>query len=134
VEQDILAELEAYYDDFSARDWDAFASHFWPGATLTTVWQPPGEDDPRVVVVTLDDFIAQAPSGPGSREIFEERMRTADVRVQGDLAHVWATFAARFGDPGNVAEWKGIDAFTLMRLDGRWRIVALAYTDLPDNG
>ena len=35
--------LEAYYDDFSVRDWDAFAGHFWPGADITTVWQPPGE-------------------------------------------------------------------------------------------
>ena len=23
-------------------DWDAFRSHFWDGATITTVWQPPG--------------------------------------------------------------------------------------------
>lgn len=129
----VLAELEAYYRDFSARDWDAFASHFWPDATLSAVWQPPGEDGPRVVITALADFVDQAPSGPGSREIFEERMLDAEVRVQGDLAHAWATFAARFGDPGEVAEWQGIDAFTLMRHDGRWRIVALAYTDLPSD-
>lgn len=134
VRQDIIAELEAYYADLSGRDWNAFATHFWSGATLTTVWQPPDEEAPHVVITSLDEFIEQAPSGPGSREIFEERMLGAEVRVQGDLAHVWARYTARFGDPGDVAEWEGIDAFTLMRHDGRWRIVALAYTVLQGDG
>ena len=34
---EVLAELRRYYADFSARDWEAFASHFWKGATITTV-------------------------------------------------------------------------------------------------
>jgi hypothetical protein len=38
---------------------------------------------------------------------------------------------ARFGDSTDVATWRGIDAFTLMKHDGRWRIVSLAYTDAP---
>jgi len=44
----------------------------------------------------------------------------------------WARYTARFGDPGSVRTWKGIDAFTLMRHEGRWRIVSLAYTDVPE--
>lgn len=125
----VLAELRRYYEDFSARRWPAFAEHFWPGATLTTVWQPPGEPAPRVVAVTVDEFVRQAPLGPGSKPIFEERMLDAEVRGHGNLAHAWARYVARFGTPDSVATWRGIDAFTLMRHDGRWRIVALAYTD-----
>jgi hypothetical protein len=127
VEQEILDEIGRYYEDFSARDWDAFASHFWEGATLTTVWQPPAEPEPRVVITSVEDFVRLAPLGPGSREIFEERMISAEVRTHGDLAHVWARYQARFGDPGDIIEWQGIDAFTLMKQAGRWRIVALAY-------
>lgn len=126
---EILAELEGYYADFSARDWVRFRDHFWSGATLTAVWQPPGEDTERVVITSLDDFVARAPEGPGSREIFEERMLEAEVTVQGALAQVWARYEARFGDPGDVREWTGIDAFTLMRHDGRWRIVSLSYAN-----
>lgn len=129
TQREILEAVEAYYADFSARDWEAFASHFWPGATLTTIWQPSGEDARRVVVTGLDEFVAQAPQGPGSREIFEERMLGAEVLAHGNLAHVWARYEARFGDPGEIAEWRGIDAFTLMRHDGEWRIVSLSYTD-----
>lgn len=128
VQDAVLERIGLYYADLSARDWDAYRSHFWPGATLTTVWTPSGEETARVVVTALEEFIEQAPLGPGSRSIFEERMLEAEVRVYRDLARVWARYEARFGDPGDVTEWRGIDAFTLMEHAGEWRIVSLAYT------
>ncbi len=125
---EVLAELRQYYADFSARDWEVFASHFWKGATITTVWQPAGEPAERVVVTSVPDFVAQAPAGPGSKPIFEEKMTGADVRVFQNLAQVWARYDARFGDPESVMEWSGIDAFTLMKHEGRWKIVALVFS------
>lgn len=125
----VLAELRTYYRDFSARDWSAYAAHFWPGATLSTIWTPPGEAQPRVMVTTVPEFVRQAPLGPGSQPIFRERMLGADVRVRHNLAHVWAHYEVQFGTPDSLAVWRGIDAFTLMAHGGRWRIVALAYTD-----
>jgi ketosteroid isomerase-like protein len=128
----VLAVIEQYYADFSARDWPRYAEYFWPDARLTTIWQPPGEPADRVVATSIAEFIAQAPQGPGSREVFEEKMTSAEALGFGDLAVVWAHYSARFGDPGEVREWTGIDAFTLLRHDGRWRIAALAYvTDGP---
>jgi len=129
--REVLEAVETYYADFSAREWDRFGAHFWPGATLTTVWQPPGEDARRVVTTTVPEFVRLAPQGPDSKPIFEERMDSSDVRLAGNLAHVWAHYTARFGDSTDVVTWRGIDAFTLMKHDGRWRIVALAYTDAP---
>lgn len=123
----VEAELRRYYAAFSARDWARFRDHFWPGATLTTVWRPSGEDAARVVVTSLDDFVERAPEGPGSAEIFEERMVDVRTRGRGGLVQAWVRYEARFGDPGSVQEWRGVDAFTLMRHDGRWRIVSLAY-------
>lgn len=123
----ILEELRGYYRDLSALDSAAFADRFWPGADITTAWQPPGEAAVRVVVTPVPAFIAQWPQGPGSQPIFEEWMLGADVRLQGDLAQVWARYGARFGDSTAVREWQGIDAFTLMRTGGRWRIVELAF-------
>jgi ketosteroid isomerase-like protein len=125
----VLAVIEQYYADFSARDWPRYAEYFWPDARLTTIWQPPGEPAERVVATSITEFIAQAPQGPGSREIFEEKMTSAEALGSGDLAVVWAHYSARFGDPGDVREWTGIDAFTLLRHDGRWRIAALAYSN-----
>lgn len=123
----ILAELHSYYRDFSARDWAAFADHFWPGATITAVWQPPGADAPAVTVTTVPEFVAAAPEGPGSRAVFEEAMLDARIRRSGGLAQAWVRYRARFGDPGALQEWEGTDAFTLMQHGGQWRIVSLAF-------
>jgi hypothetical protein len=131
IRDQVLARVQQYYIDFSRRDWNRYAEHFWPGATLTTVWQPPGEPEPRVVATTVPAFIEQAPQGPGSRQIFEERMTRAEVRANGDIAQVWANYTARFGDPGDIDEWSGVDTFTLLRHNGQWRIVALAYATDP---
>jgi hypothetical protein len=129
LENEVLAEVERYYEDFSRRDWTAYATHFWPGAMLATVWQPPGQPTPRMTVVTVPEFVAQAPLGPDSKPIFEERMTSARVRVHRNLATVWADYTARFGDSTRVRTWRGVDAFTLMKHDGRWRILSLGYTD-----
>jgi hypothetical protein len=128
--KEILSSLRQYYADMSARKWKLYASHFWRGATLTTVWQPSGEKAPRVVVTTLDQFLAQTAQGPDSKPVFEERMLDADVRAQSNLAHVWCKYLMRFGNPGQVGEWKGIDAFTLIKFDGVWRIVSLSYLQI----
>lgn len=102
---------------------------FWPDATLSTVWQPPSESSPRVVVTDIAGFIAAAPQGPGSRSVFEERPLSIEVRVGVGLATVWVRYAARFGDPGDVACWTGTDAITLLRHEGAWRIVSIAYAN-----
>ena len=125
----VREQVAQYYRDMSARDWSAYGAHFWPGATLTTVWQPPGEPAPRVAITTIDQFLAQTGAGPDSKPIFEERLVAQEVRLSGNLAQVWARYEATFGDSVSVSTWRGIDAFTWMKHDGRWRIVALAYTD-----
>jgi hypothetical protein len=124
----VLRVLTAYYGDFTARDWDAFAQHFWPGADITTIWQPPGEDSDRVVPTTIEDFVARAPAGPGSREIFEERMLRAEIRVFHNLAQAWVRYGTRFGDPDSIRYWEGIDAFSLLKYDGGWKIASLVFT------
>lgn len=131
AEREVRAHLESYYDVFSERDWPRFARHFWDGATMTTVWTPEGERTERVVATTVPDFVAQAPDGPGSREIFEERPVSFRIVVEGDLAQARVRYHARFGDPGEVIEWDGVDAFTLIRYGGEWKITSLAYLSDP---
>jgi hypothetical protein len=56
------------------------------------------------------------------------------VSANNDIAQVWAAYDARFGDPGDVQEWSGIDAFTLLRFEGRWRISSIAYMSTDGDG
>lgn len=128
AQEAVEARLEAYYETLSDRDWEAFTDHFWPGATITTVWVAPGQEEPEVLTQTAEEFAFRGPQGPGSRAIFEERPVSMEVQVRGGLAMAWVRYEARFGDPGDVETWQGTDAFTLLRHDGEWRITALAFS------
>lgn len=131
---EVRLALRNYYNRFSRRDWLAFAAMFWPGATITTRWAPPGSSGPRVAVQTVDDFVRAAPEGPGRLAVFSEQPVTIDIHAYGDLAQAWVLYRARFGvTRDSVTTHHGIDAFHLMKHDGAWRIVALTFVnETPD--
>ena len=129
----VEASLRLYYARFSARDWRAFRRSFWPGATITTRWRPPGERRARVWTQTVEEFVRRAPEGPGRMAVFSERMLHAHVTGYGDLANAWVVYEGRWGPSrDSVRTVRGIDAFTLHRDGGEWRITSMAFTpELP---
>jgi len=135
VEQDsalvagVNAALRLYYARLSDRDWRAFRRSFWPGATVTTRWIPPGERQERVWVQTAEEFARRAPQGPGRMAVFGEAMLHSHVTGYGDLASAWVIYEGRWGERrDSVRTVRGIDAFTLYRDDGQWRIASLVFT------
>ncbi len=122
----IVAEVTAYYRDLTARDWDSLARHFWRGAVVTTIWEPEDGSERRVDFITVPEFIAQMDLGPDSTFIFEQRLGSAEVHFDGNLAQVWAEYRVRFGEPGHARLWNDVDAFTLMKHVGLWKISSLA--------
>jgi hypothetical protein len=119
--------LRMYYTDLSSRDWEKFRTHFWKDATITTAWKAPGDSLPAVDVTTIDDFIKEAPLGPGSQPVFEEKMKDSRVQVQGNIAEAWVEYEAKFGKPDSLLEWSGTDVFTFFRHNGEWKIVSLVF-------
>jgi hypothetical protein len=67
---------------------------------------------------------------PGSTRI-EERIHDPLVRIDNDLAMVWAPF--EFLIDGKV-DHCGTDLFDLVRKDGKWLIVSVADTSRKDCG
>jgi hypothetical protein len=138
---EVRAALRTYYARFTARDWPRFRDSFWPGATITTRWTPPGERAERVVVQSVDSFVARASEGPGALAVFSERMLRADILAYGALAQAWedvglavaatgawVVYRAEFGwRRDSVTSHHGIDAFHLMKHAGEWRIVSLTF-------
>jgi len=120
--------IDQYYQDFSNRDWESVAGHFWFGAEITTVWQAPGENVDRVVHTSIDEFFAAAPRENPFGETFETWEIRAEVSVYRDLAQAWVQYGARLNSDGDVEEWDGIDAFTLLKHDDVWKIAALMFT------
>jgi hypothetical protein len=127
VQDSIRQYLLAYYQDMSDRAWARYRTHFWDNATITTVWQQPGDSSRRVHVITIDEFIKDTPNGPDSKPVFEETLLGSEIAVSGDLSVVWARYEAKFGSRDSLSRWQGTDVFTLLRFGGSWKIVSLVF-------
>lgn len=119
--------LEGYYQTMSERNWPRYATYFSDDATLTTIWQAEGDSEPSLMTHTITEFLSQTSAGPDSQPIFEERMTHADITVRQDLAQAWVTYEAKFGTEENLMQWKGIDLFSFIRFEGKWKIVSLVF-------
>jgi hypothetical protein len=122
------SRVREYYSIMSSRDWEAYRDFFWPQATLSTIWQAPGDSEPEVHISTISEFIEATPEGPDSQPVFEEVPLRIEIDVRGNLAIAWVNYEARFGSEDHLMEWKGTDIFTWMKHRNEWRIIALAYS------
>jgi hypothetical protein len=127
----VMEVIEGYYQALSARDWEALGSRFWPGAGLATLRQGQGQDRTRVQTVSIEEYLERSPAALGAQPVFEALLRGAEARVSGPLAQVWARYDARSGSLEAPLRWTGVDAFSLLRHGGQWRIVSIAFAAEP---
>jgi hypothetical protein len=116
-DQAVLAPVQALFTGMAHRDAAAIRAPLLPGGSLTLM------RDGKPVQMAFDDFAARV-AKPGATRI-EERIRHPLVRVDHDLAVVWAPF--NFLSDGKV-DHCGTDLFSLVRVNGQWRIAAIADT------
>ena len=116
-EQEVLAPIHAMFDGMSKRDAAAIKAPTLPGGTMVLM------RDGKPAQMTFDAF-AERVGKPGKTQI-EERIHDPLVRIDTDLAVVWAAFD--FLVDGKV-DHCGTDLFNLVRVDGRWMIASVADT------
>ena len=116
-DQAVLAPVQALFTGMSRRDANAMRAPLLPGGSLTLM------RDGKPVQMAFEDFVTRV-AKPGPARI-EERIHHPLVRVDHDLAVVWAPF--EFLSDGKV-DHCGTDLFSLVRVNGEWRIAAIADT------
>ena len=116
-EQAVLAPIYAMFDGMSKRDAAAIKAPTLPGGTMVLM------RDGKPAQMTFEAF-ADRVGKPGTTKI-EERIHNPLVRIDNDLAVVWAPF--EFLIDGKV-DHCGTDLFNLVRVDGRWIIASVADT------
>lgn len=116
-EQAVLAPIHAMFDGMSKRDAAAIKAPTMPGGAMVLM------RDGKPVQMTFEDF-ANRVGKPGATRI-EERIHDPLVRIDNDLAVVWAPFD--FLVDGKV-DHCGTDLFNLVRVDGKWIIASVADT------
>ena len=116
-EQSVLAPINAMFDGMSKRDAVAIKAPTLPGGTMVLM------RDGKPSQMTFEAF-AERVGKPGKTQI-EERIHDPLVRIDNDLAVVWAPFD--FLVDGKV-DHCGTDLFNLVRVDGKWLIASVADT------
>ena len=120
-EQAVLAPINAMFDGMSQRDAAAIKKPLLPGGGMVLM------RDGKPTQMTFDEF-ADRVSKPGKAQI-EERIHDPLVRIDNDLAVVWAPF--EFLVDGKI-DHCGTDLFNLVRADGKWLIASVADTGRKD--
>jgi hypothetical protein len=116
-EQAVMAPINELFDGMTKRDAAAIKKPLLPGGSLVFM------RDGKPTQITFDAF-AEAVARPGKSHI-EERIHDPLVRIDNDLAVVWAPF--EFLVDGKV-DHCGTDLFNLVRTDGKWLIASISDT------
>jgi hypothetical protein len=122
-QQAILAPITQMFDGMSKRDAAAIKKPVLAGGVMVLM------RDGKPARMTFEEF-ADRVGKPGTTKI-EERIHDPLVRVDNDLAVVWAPF--EFLVDGKV-DHCGTDLFNLVRVDGQWIIASVADTGRKDCG
>jgi len=116
-EESVLAPIHAMFDGMSKRDAAAIKAPTLPGGSMILM------RDSKPTQMTFEAF-AERVGKPGKAQI-EERIHDPLVRIDNDLAVVWAPFD--FLVDGKV-DHCGTDLFNMVRVDGKWLVASVADT------
>jgi putative lumazine-binding protein len=113
----VLAPVMALFDGMAKRNPQGIRKPLLAGGTMVLM------RDGKPTQMTFEAFAVRA-GRPGATHI-EERIHNPLVRIDHDLAVVWAPF--EFLIEGKV-DHCGTDLFNLIRIDGKWLIASIADT------
>lgn len=126
AEPQVMATVEAFMDGLEAKDGAAMRSIAMEDAYLAFVRPSQGDAPDRTQSVRLADAVTSLTDIPGH---IAEPLGDATVLIDGPIAMVWAPYA--FYMDGERTHC-GIDVFTLMQVDGQWRISTVTYSHLTE--
>jgi len=115
--QAVMAAVMELFDGMSKRDAELIKKPLLSGGSMVLMREG------KPVQITFQEF-AERVSKPGTTHI-EERIHDPLVRIDHDLAVVWAPF--EFVEDGKV-DHCGTDLFNLIRTSGKWLIASIADT------
>lgn len=120
-QQAVLAPITQLFDGMAKRDAAAIKKPLLSGGTMVLM------RDGKPTQMTFEDF-ANRLAKPGTTQI-QERIHDPLVRIDNDLAVVWAPF--EFLVDGKV-DHCGTELFNVVRADGQWVIASVADTGRKD--
>ena len=125
-EREVLGVVRQLFDGMRARDTAKMRAQLHPDARMASPSTKSGTVS--VTVESPDAWLAGV--GRATGPVFDERITSVVVKVDGALASVWANYTFYLGDRLSHC---GVDAFHLVRLPSGWKIIDLADTRRREN-
>jgi hypothetical protein len=114
----VLAPLQAIFDGIAKRNINTIREQLLPGGTATLI------RNGQILQLHFDTFVARlAEVFSQSPEPIEERIYDPLVRIDDDIAIIWAPYEVLSG--GKIHHC-GTNIVNLIHRDGRWLISGLA--------
>jgi hypothetical protein len=131
LENDVLTIdgiIKAFYEVVSGeagekRQWERDLSIHNPNAIYAYLDNVNGEL--KQVTMSLKDFHKETDAMVMETAFYESEINR-EVRIFGNIAHVWSTYETRLIKNGPVAR-KGINSIQLFFENGKWNIVSLIF-------
>jgi hypothetical protein len=126
------ALLKAFYESNSGRagehhDWTRFRALFLPGARIVAVVRDKtGRTTTRSQ--SVDEYIQAATPNLEKNGFAESELRRREERY-GDVVQAWSAYEAKHGTGTATVTIRGVNSFQLARVEGRWGIVNLLWTN-----
>lgn len=120
-EREVEAAVTRFFDAMRAADGTTIGALFHPDARLQSVSELTG--GAVLEEGNVDQFV-QAVGTPRT-EVWDERIRDLQVRVDGGLATAWMSYAFYVDDQFSHC---GVNAFQFIRTDADWQILQITDT------
>jgi hypothetical protein len=116
----VLATVQKVFTAMRTRDTALLRQAFDTTARLVGVSTRGGPPTVRLTApAAFGGSVASAPAG----DVWNERIWDPEVRIDGDLAQVWAYYTFH---RNNAFSHCGVDAFMLLKVGTEWKITQLA--------
>lgn len=117
----VMEVVNQLFDGMRARDGEMVAAVFHPDARMVSTGVD-AQGNPRAQLSPVSGFV-EAVGQPG--EPWNEPLFDPEVRVDGNLAHVWVFYHFYRGETFSHC---GFDSFQLVRTGEGWKVISLADT------
>jgi len=121
--QAVIATVQKMWDGMRTRDTTLLKSLFADDVRLLRVGRNRQTGEEVVQMTPIAGFIRSVGNSTGPALI--ERMFDPIVQISGNAAQLWTEYDFHLGSEFSHC---GIDAFTLLKVKGEWKIVSVADT------
>lgn len=125
-EQAVKAVIVQMFDAMRAGDSTSLRSIFHPSVRLMSVYYKEGES--KINEGDIDRFVTMV--GTPHDEVWDEKIWSYDIRIDGNLASVWTEYSFFLGE--NLRHC-GVNAFHLFKSDNGWMITQITDTRRKEN-